>query len=992
MKNLGNWMKTFVIMAIMAMVVFTAACSKTTEGDSSSSSSDSHDTHTWDDGGTGNLAPRAWLTKPGDGDSFVSPANVDVEAGATDDDGDVVSLAILQKKDAGSFQTASAVNNSTITFTLTNLAPGTYVLKARATDDEDAEGESPTVTITVINPDEDGDGHNYNTDCDDTDPNVWTNCATCKDNDGDTWYAGCDAYVTISGPDCNNNNNKVYPGAPELCDGIDNQCPGNAGYGTVDEGCIYCTDNDGDGRGVGCAQGADCNDADKNTWNTCTSCKDVDGDSWYGTCNQYVGINGPDCDDSNRNNWTSCATCKDNDSDNWYAGCDAYVTINGPDCSDSNKNAWNTCATCKDTDGDSYYKACNAYVGINGPDCSDTDRNNWAKCATCVDSDTDTWFVGCDAYVTINGPDCDDSDGSFTNNCTACQDSDGDAHGINCAAGNDCDDTNKNTWDTCTTCNDDDGDSYYEVCNTYIGINGPDCDDTDPAHWSDCLTCVDVDGDGHGTGCNLGTDCDDTVATGGSCHSGCANFYRDADGDSYGNVAVWMKGCVAHSGYVFNSTDCDDAAVSVYPGAPELCDGIDNQCPADAGYGTVDEGCNNAPNVQITGPANGATFRVGTNITITVSITDDGSIEVVDLMLNDGTGFMVYDTQTGNNLTPSFVVSGLLTGNYGFRADATDDDWETGSSNVVNIQVLSGNTVDTDGDGEPDVSDCLPGDSTAWRLMPFWPDQDEDTLNDGGSSTDICWGNTNVLPPAKTPWEDPLDPCPGDATNRCDMSVSVKTWVEMDFTRDTLDLMGTGIEGLPGLFPLMGKATNAAYVEGEGPLNEDAVTNLAGDTAGFKYNVFYTPAMTMPCAGKPEWTGCVYNWAFVGHVVNGIPAYEAGVKEHGCAITIIDGNTIEITGTPLVVSNGVDGGDGFCQLNEGTNTATNELVSILTLLPDDTDGDGVPNYIDNCIRFANRDQIDTDGDGVGNACVGRDDDNDAFRNLLDADDTDPTIW
>jgi hypothetical protein len=35
--------------------------------------------------------------------------------------------------------------------------------------------------------------------------------------------------------------------------------------------------------------------------------------------------------------------------------------------------------------------------------------------------------------------------------------------------------------------------------------------------------------------------------------------------------------------------DCDDAAASVYPGAAEINDGLDNQCPGDAGHGIADE-------------------------------------------------------------------------------------------------------------------------------------------------------------------------------------------------------------------------------------------------------------------------------------------------------------------------------------------------------------------------------------------------------------------
>ena len=36
-------------------------------------------------------------------------------------------------------------------------------------------------------------------------------------------------------------------------------------------------------------------------------------------------------------------------------------------------------------------------------------------------------------------------------------------------------------------------------------------------------------------------------------------------------------------------SDCDDSDMTIYPGAPEINDGEDNQCPGDAGYGLVDE-------------------------------------------------------------------------------------------------------------------------------------------------------------------------------------------------------------------------------------------------------------------------------------------------------------------------------------------------------------------------------------------------------------------
>jgi len=56
---------------------------------------------------------------------------------------------------------------------------------------------------------------------------------------------------------------------------------------------------------------------------------------------------------------------------------------------------------------------------------------------------------------------------------------------------------------------------------------------------------------------------------------------QDRDGDGYG--ATESSACL-HSGL-----DCDDDDADVFPGAPELCDGLDNQCQGDLGYGTVDD-------------------------------------------------------------------------------------------------------------------------------------------------------------------------------------------------------------------------------------------------------------------------------------------------------------------------------------------------------------------------------------------------------------------
>jgi hypothetical protein len=52
-------------------------------------------------------------------------------------------------------------------------------------------------------------------------------------------------------------------------------------------------------------------------------------------------------------------------------------------------------------------------------------------------------------------------------------------------------------------------------------------------------------------------------------------WYRDVDGDGYGDDALAVAACFAPEGYVSAAADCDDAAPDVNPGAAELCDDAD---------------------------------------------------------------------------------------------------------------------------------------------------------------------------------------------------------------------------------------------------------------------------------------------------------------------------------------------------------------------------------------------------------------------------------
>ena len=123
--------------------------------------------------------------------------------------------------------------------------------------------------------------------------------------------------------------------------------------------------------------------------------------------------------------------------------------------------------------------------------------------------------------------------------------------------------------DACDACT---GDDAYGDADGDLECADIDCDDTDSAVNTSATEICDY----------IDNNCDGTIDE--DSATGVSTWYQDGDSDGYGDATVTDIDCWQPTGYVSDDTDCDDTVATIYPGAIEYCNGVDDNCD-----GTIDE-------------------------------------------------------------------------------------------------------------------------------------------------------------------------------------------------------------------------------------------------------------------------------------------------------------------------------------------------------------------------------------------------------------------